>query len=84
MSGEHSSGSGGLAGGSHAQEESARARLQRWRSFVAMGLVVAPFLPASNLFFWVRPAWPSAHACAGAPDPCHQHELPYRWLGQHG
>ena len=33
-----------------------QARLQRWRSFVAMGLIVAPFLPASNLFFWVRGA----------------------------
>ncbi len=25
----------------------------RWRSFVAVGLIIAPFLPASNLFFWV-------------------------------
>ncbi len=30
-------------------------RRQRWRSFVALGLIVAPFLPASNLFFWVSP-----------------------------
>ena len=25
----------------------------RWRSFVAWGLIIAPFIPASNLFFWV-------------------------------
>ena len=28
-------------------------RRQRWRSFVGLGLIVATFLPASNLFFWV-------------------------------
>lgn len=27
----------------------------RWRSFVAWGLIIAPFIPASNLFFWVCP-----------------------------
>ncbi len=31
-------------------------RRRRWRSFVAIGLIVAPFLPASNIFFWVS-AW---------------------------
>ncbi|CAL8469470.1 g9011 [Coccomyxa elongata] len=35
------------------QEAALARRRRRWRSFVAMGLIVAPFLPASNVFFWV-------------------------------
>lgn len=41
-----------LSGRSARQVALARRR-QRWRSFVGLGLIVAPFIPASNLFFWV-------------------------------
>lgn len=42
-------------GSGTASESSALAeRQRRWQSFVGVGLVVAPFLPASNVFFWVR------------------------------
>ena len=57
-----------------------QARLQRWRSFVAMGLIVAPFLPASNLFFWVGTQPALQHACFAQQlplPPCLQHGLPY-------
>jgi hypothetical protein len=35
-------------------------RRRRWQSFVGIGLIVAPFLPASNVFFWVR-TWTSCY-----------------------
>lgn len=35
------------------QEATLARRRRRWQCFVATGLIVMPFLPASNLFFWV-------------------------------
>ncbi|BDA47605.1 probable protein O-mannosyl-transferase TMTC4 [Coccomyxa sp. Obi] len=35
------------------QQQVHQRQRQRWHCFVAVGLIVAPFLPASNLFFWV-------------------------------
>jgi len=35
------------------QEAALARRRRRWHCFVATGLIVMPFLPASNLFFWV-------------------------------
>ncbi|CAL8471954.1 g11496 [Coccomyxa elongata] len=36
-----------------AQQQAHQRQRRRWHCFVAAGLIVAPFLPASNLFFWV-------------------------------